>query len=222
MAPAPADISRILLRPVATPLPLGFLALAAATSEVSAVQLGWVPMSEAKFIGLALLVAVAPLQLLCAILGYLARDPVAATGMGVLAGTWAVIGAAWHGSGASPTPVLGTILIIGAGSLLVPIAAGLSGKVIAGLVMLGAAARFALTAAFELGISPTVDTAAGWLGIALAVLAWYAAMALEVEALHQKAVLPTFRVGAAKRAMSSSLADEIDVVGNEPGVRQQL
>ena len=37
---------RVVLRPLATPLPLGFLALLLATVPLSAVQLGWIPPTE--------------------------------------------------------------------------------------------------------------------------------------------------------------------------------
>jgi hypothetical protein len=39
-------VSRIVLRPVGNPLPLGFLALAVATLGFRALQLGWVPPSR--------------------------------------------------------------------------------------------------------------------------------------------------------------------------------
>jgi hypothetical protein len=89
--------TRVVLRPVATPLPLGFLALALATVVFSAVQLGWVPPDQGRIAGLTALAATVPLQLTAAVVGFLARDPVAATGMGVLTGTWATV--ARHGAG---------------------------------------------------------------------------------------------------------------------------
>ena len=45
--------TRVVLRPVATPLPLGFLALALATVAFSAVQLGWVAPDQGRIAGLA-------------------------------------------------------------------------------------------------------------------------------------------------------------------------
>jgi len=83
--------ARVVLRPLATPLPLGFLALVLATVAFSAVQLGWVPPTEGRIAGLTAVFATVPLQLLAAVIGFLARDPVAATGMGVLAAR----GASW-------------------------------------------------------------------------------------------------------------------------------
>jgi hypothetical protein len=219
----PADITRIVLRPIGTPLPLGFLALCAATITVAAVQLNWVPLAQAHTIGLVLLVFVAPLQFLAAIYGFLARDPVAGTGMAVLAGTWAVIGLSWHAHGAAaPTPALGVILVVAAASMLVPTAASVPRKVVAGVVMVGAAARFALTGAYEFSGSAGLKTAAGWFGVALGVVAWYAALALEVEDARGRAVLPTLRFGGGQRVMTGALSEEIEGVHHEAGVRQQL
>ncbi|MGY1650666.1 hypothetical protein [Geodermatophilus sp. SYSU D01119] len=84
--------TRVVLRPVATPLPLGFPALALATTALAAVQLGWVPPPGGRVAALTALAATVPLQLLASVVGFPARDPVAATGTGVLAGTWGVVG----------------------------------------------------------------------------------------------------------------------------------
>ena len=46
---------RVILRPVGNPLPLGFLALAAATLLVSGLQLGWVDSSQGKDVALVLI-----------------------------------------------------------------------------------------------------------------------------------------------------------------------
>jgi hypothetical protein len=73
--------TRIVLRPIATPLPLGFLALAVATTAFASVQLGWIPQSQGHTIALGVLALTVPMQLLAAVIGFLARDPVAATGM---------------------------------------------------------------------------------------------------------------------------------------------
>lgn len=218
----PAEVTRIVLRPIATPLPLGFLALCAATTGVSAVQLGWVAMSQAKTIGLVLMVLVAPLQFLAAVYGFLARDPVAGTGMGILSGTWAAVGFSWHTSGAAASSGLGVILVVVAANMLIPTVTSVGGKAVAGAVMFLAATRFAVTGAYELGGNSAVKTAAGWLGIALAVLAWYAALALEMEDARHRPLLPTARLGAAKESMTGSLGDQIAAVHHEAGVRQQL
>src|SRR5204863_4110960 len=82
------DATRIVLRPIGNPLPLGFLALAAATLLVSGLQLAWLAPSDGQAVALILIAFVFPLQLLSSIFGYLGRDVVAGTGMAVLAGSW--------------------------------------------------------------------------------------------------------------------------------------
>ena len=81
--------ARVVLRPLATPLPLGFLALVLATTTFAALQLGWIPPEQGRVAAITAVAATVPLQLLASVVGFLARDPVAATGMGVLTGTWA-------------------------------------------------------------------------------------------------------------------------------------
>src|SRR3954453_958264 len=82
---------RIVLRPLANPLPLGFLALAAGTLLLAGLQLGWLGAEEGQSVALALLAFVFPLQLIACVFGYLCRDVVAGTGMGVLSGAWLTI-----------------------------------------------------------------------------------------------------------------------------------
>jgi succinate-acetate transporter protein len=77
-----------MLHPLANPLPLGFLALAAGTLLLAGLQLDWLAPTDGQDVALILIAFVFPLQLLTATFGYLARDVVAGTGMGVLAGTW--------------------------------------------------------------------------------------------------------------------------------------
>ena len=215
----------LMLRPLGTPLPLGLLALCAATTGASTVQLGWVPAQQATTIGLILLAFAAPLQLLSAIFGFLARDPVAGTGMAFLAGTWAVLGLSWHlspAAAATLSPAVGVLLVVAAAGILVPTAASIPGKATLTTVMVAAAARLALTGAYEFGAGPWAKTAGGWVGIATAALAWYAALAFELEGVHHRQVLPTFRLGPAKNTMSETFAAEADGALHDAGVRKTL
>jgi uncharacterized protein len=222
LAPTPTHATRVVLRPLASPLPLGFLALAVATVAFATVQLGWIPQSQGHTVALGVLVLTVPLQFLAAVMGFLARDPVAATGMGILSGTWA---AACLATLTSPPGAasegLGVILLMSAGCLLVPAAAARH-KAIPALVILTSATRFAVTGIAEIDGGTTWMHAAGWVGIALAVLSVYAALALELEGSESRTVLPLGRTGASKKAVDSPLADQVEKVATEPGVRQQL
>jgi succinate-acetate transporter protein len=201
--------TRVVLRPVATPLPLGFLALLLATTAFSAVQLGWVPPTEGRIAGLVAVFATVPLQLLASVIGFLARDPVAATGMGVLTGTWGVVGISTLTSPPGATSEeLGVFLVAAGVCMLVP-AVSAGSKLIPAAVMGVAGVRFAVTGVYHLTASAQWKATAGWVGLALAVLALYAALALELEGSHRRTILPLGRRGDAG-------------IGDDPGVRPQL
>ena len=201
--------ARVVLRPLATPLPLGFLALALATTTFAALQLGWIPPEQGRVAAITAVAATVPLQLLASIVGFLARDPVAATGMGVLTGTWAVVGLTTYTSPPGSTSAgLGVLLVTAGLAMFVPAVSGLA-KLVPAAVMGLAGVRFVVTGIYELEASPTWKSAAGWVGLALAVLALYAALALELEASHGRTILPLGR------------REPLDVAV-EPGIRPQL
>lgn len=153
----PVDTARVVLRPVATPLPLGFLALAVATVAFASLQLQWIPASQGRTVALGVLALTVPLQLLASVMGFLTRDPVAATGMGILSGTWgAACLATLTASPGAASAGLGVLLLCSAGCLLVPAVAARS-KLVPALVITTSAARFAVTGIAE------VDGGRGWM-----------------------------------------------------------
>lgn len=214
--------TRINLRPVGNPLPLGFLALAVASVGFSALQLGWIAPGETRAIALSALLLTAPLQLLVSVYGFLARDPVAGTGMGILAGTWATVGyVTLTASPGSTSDGLGVILLTSAFAMLVPAAAA-TGKLAAAAVMSVAALRFGVTGMYELTASSAWKDAAGFVGLLLAALALYAAAAFEMEDVRRRTVLPLWRRGLGERALQGDLSAQIAGVQHEAGVREQL
>lgn len=211
-----------MLRPIATPLPLGFPALFVATLSFSAVQLSWVDTGQGHVVALAALALTVPLQLIASVMGFLARHPVAATGMGILSGTWA---ATALGTLSSPpgsfSGGLGIILVATGLAMLVPACAAWS-KPVAALVMTTSAVRFTVTGIAELQHSPPWLTAAGWVGVALAGLSLYAALAFKLEGSQGRPVLPLFRNGASRAAMTGRADEQVADVAHEAGVRTQL
>ncbi|MGY1691460.1 hypothetical protein [Geodermatophilus sp. SYSU D01105] len=215
--------TRVVLRPVATPLPLGFLALTLATVVFAAVQLGWVPPDQGRVAGLTALAATVPLQLTAAVVGFLARDPVAATGMGVLTGTWAVVALTTLTSPPGATSAgLGVLLVTAGVTMQVPAAAAAASKLVPAAVMCLAGIRFAVTGAAHLTGSAAWQTAAGWVGLALGVLALYAALALELEGSEGRTVLPLGRRGAGRAAVAGQGPVTSAALAREAGVRPQL
>jgi succinate-acetate transporter protein len=199
-------VTRIVLRPIGTPLPLGLLGLAVATVGFSALQLGWIPVSEGRVVALSALLLTAPLQLLASVYGFLARDPVAGTGMGILAGTWATAGAVTLTSPAGSTSQgLGVVLLTAALAMLVPVAAA-SGKLVAAGVMGLTATRFAVTGIYEITGSASWKLVAGVTGLVLAAAALCAATGFELEDGRRSTALPLLRRGPGRRALHGGVA----------------
>jgi hypothetical protein len=81
-------MTRIVLRPVASSLPLGFLAFGVGTILLTALELKRVPLAQASTLMVMVLAFVAPLQALAGILAFLARDSGAATALTMLGAAW--------------------------------------------------------------------------------------------------------------------------------------
>lgn len=221
-APEQQQPYRIMLRPIANPLPISLCGLLIVTSAVAALQLGLVPSGQAPVVGRAVIAVALVLQLPGALFGVLARDPAAGTGMAILGATWLLVGVslATTAPGASSAG-LGVALVAAAAALLVPIAASIA-KPVTVLVLVAGSLRFAVTGISELTGAAAWESAAGVLGFVLAVVALYAAMAFQLEDVHHRAVLPLGRRGPAASAMGKSMRDQLRGIESEAGVRQQL
>ena len=213
---------RVVVRPVGNPLPLGFLALMVATIAVATLQLELLEPYQGLVVGYGVICLTVPLQLVACVLGFLARDPVAGTGMGVLAGTWAAVGFALVSSPpGSRSPALGVMLLCSAVAMLVPTLAA-TGKV-AGMVVMGLSSiRFAVTGLAQLTGAAAWFTVAGWVGLVLGGVAGYAALAFELEDVRHAGVLPLGRRGSGADTMTASADEELASVAHEAGVRKQL
>jgi hypothetical protein len=215
-------VSRIIVRPMGTPLPLGFLGLLVATVGFAAVQLHWIPAAQGRFVALGVLVFTVPVQFLASVLGFLARDPVAGTGMGVLAATWAASSVITLASPAGTTsPALGVLLVLAGLAMVVPAAAGVT-KLAAVAVMGLSSLRFAVTGVAHLTSAPAWMTTAGWIGVLLGLVGFYAALAVELEDARHRTILPVWRRGPGSSVMTGSVSDELREVSHEAGVRKQL
>ena len=219
-----AAATRVVLRPIANPLPLGFLALAAGTLLLSGLQLGWLALEQGRDVGLILLAFVFPLQLVASVFGYLARDVVAGTGMGVLSGTWLAIALVTL---TAPQPgatsdALGLFLLLAGTAMLVPFAAATTGKLVPAAVLGTTAVRFAVTGLYQLTDASAWKHAAGIVGLLLLAVALYAALALALEDASGATVLPIARRGAGDDALTGGLDEQVAGIQNAPGVRRQL
>jgi uncharacterized protein len=219
-----AAATRIVLRPIANPLPLGFLALCAGTLLLSGLQLGWLAAEQGRDVGLILLAFVFPLQLVASVLGYLACDVVAGTGMGLLSGTWLAIALVTL---TAPQPgatsdALGLFLLLAGTAMLVPFAAATTGKLVPAAVLGTTAVRFAITGLCQLTGASAWKHTAGIVGLLLLAIALYAALALALEDASGAPLLPVARRGAGEDALTSDLDEQVAGIQNAPGVRRQL
>ena len=96
------------------------------------------------------------------------------------------------------------------------------GKPLLGLVIALASARFATTGLYELTAATSLQTASVVLGCVIAVVALYGGLALGLEDLQGKPVLPIGRRGAARRTFEGDLGEQVGPIESEAGVRKQL
>lgn len=217
-----APAVRVTVRPIGTPLPLGFLGLVIASTAMSALQLGWVAPDQGHAVALGILGFTVPLQLVSSVFGFLARDPVAGTGMGVLAGTWAAAGlVTLTAPPGTVSPALGVLLVAAGCAMLVPTVAA-STKLLAAAVMGLSAVRFVVTGVAMTSGSAGWKETAGVVGVVLAALALYAALAFELEDARHATVLPVLRRGSGRDVMTGTARDEVASLEHEAGVRKQL
>jgi succinate-acetate transporter protein len=218
-APSVSVDARIVLRPIGAPLPLGFLALAVGSLLMAGLQLHWISGTQGHMVAVCLLALVVPLQLISCLVAMLARDTIAATGMGLLAGTWLSIGAVLRAS--TPGAVsggLGLLLVSSAGALLTVALAAVVTKPMATVVIGTTAARFACAGVYELTDRAGWQTATGVIGVVLTGLAWYAALTLLLENVSGRPLLPTLARTPAATG-TAALTNDLSDLAVEPGVR---
>ena len=218
-----AELPRVFLRPIGSPLPLGMIGLAGASIMLTASQLSWLPVLQVHAVAFVLLVFVVPLQFLASVFGYLGRDGSAGTGMALLGACWLVVGGlALLSPAGSRSATLGLLLFFASAALLVPALASSLGKVAAAVAFFLAAARFALTGVYEFHGGVAWEHVSGWVGLAVCAVALYNAFAFELEDTRHSTVLPVLRWGSGRRAMAGDMLSEVKNVENEAGVRDQL
>ncbi|MGA9857309.1 MAG: GPR1/FUN34/YaaH family transporter [Solirubrobacteraceae bacterium] len=219
----PAQVARIYLRPIATPFPLGFGALAAASLLVAGTELGWFAATDRPIVAVALIGFAFPLQIVASVFGFLGRDTAAATGFGIQGGTWLVVGVdLLLTRPGSTSHALGVLLLVASGWILLCAVGSALGKLAPAAVLLLTALRFLLTGVYELTASRGLEHAAAVVGLALVVAAAYVAFAMEVENLQRRTVLPLLRRGRGAEAMHADLAAQALRLDREAGVREQL
>jgi succinate-acetate transporter protein len=221
---APEAITRIMLRPVASSLPLGFLAFGTGTILLTALELQWAPLAQGKTLMLIVLAFVAPLEALAGIFAFLARDSGAATALAMLGAAWTAVALAVLGGPPGQTSTaLGIFLLTLATMMLVLSAGALRSKPLFGVLLMLGACRFALTGLYQAAVGGTLlERISGWIGLPLVAFAVYGGLALLLEDGAQQTVLPLGRRGRARTSLEGDLGHQIEQAETEPGIRRQL
>ena len=220
---SPQAITRIVLRPMASGLPLGFFAFGTGTILLTALELHWVPLAQSRTLLLAVLAFVVPLEALSGIFAFLTRDSGVATGLSTLSAAWATTAIIMLGGPpGARSSALGIFLLTLATLMLILFGSSLPSKPLFGILLLIGACRFALTGVFQVSGVTATETASGWFGLPLVVFSLYGGLALLLEEGQQRTVLPIFRRGRALTSLEGNLGHQIRRTEREPGVRRQL
>jgi hypothetical protein len=163
-------------------------------------------------------------QLLAAVLGFLTREPLVATLLGLLSVTWPTDLVVQQYTGEATNGPRGVLFLSLAGVLLLLSLPGLRAKPLFSAVVLVAAARFVAGGLYDLTASVAWERVSGAVAIAVAAGAAYLAVALVLEDIRHRTVLPVGRIGGteSRSAMEGGLAAQADHLPQEAGVRAQL
>lgn len=215
------SFTRVILRPLGSPPPLGFYAFGVGVMLVSAVELRWIQPADAANVPLVLLGFVAPAELLACVLAYLARDTASATTLGIFALSWVAQSLVLLRQDQQPSTVLGVFLILLALMMAALALVGYKTKPLVSFILGLACLRSIASALVKFQVDE-LKMAAAILGILLAGLSLYGGTAFLIEDMRRDAVLPLFRKGPARAAIHGGLGDQLKRTTNEAGVRQQL
>ena len=216
-------MTRIVLRPLASPLPLAFFAFGAGSLMLSGLQLGLIPASETRSVALVQAAFVFPPLALASVLAFLSRETLGATIMALISASWLANGLIDLTTPPASTNATQGLLALALAAILLLVAGGaVFGKPLLGLVIALASARFATTGLYELTAVTAFQTSSGIVGCVIAAIALYGGLALGLEDLQGKAVLPIGRRGAARRAFEGDLGEQVGPIESEAGVRKQL
>ncbi|MEU3572897.1 hypothetical protein AB0E96_31415 [Kitasatospora sp. NPDC036755] len=213
-------MTRLTLRPIASPMPLGFFTVAISSTVASSLQLGLVDGAYRQAVALTLFSAFA-LQLLVSVLAFGARDVIAATLMGGFAGAWLANGLVTAADAPGGARVLGVMNLVFTvfAALMASVARP---KKVLWVLLLIAVPRYFVAGLYGVSGVAWLGHLAGALGMLLAAVAMYAAYALMLEELRGREVLWIGRSGPVHDAMHAGLADQLERLERQAGVRRTL
>ncbi len=162
-------MTRIVLRPLASPLPLAFFAFGAGSLMLSGLQLGLIPASETRSVAIAQAAFVFPPMALSSVLAFLSRETLGATIMALISASWLANGLIDLTTPPTSTNATQGLLALALAAILLLVGAGaVFGKPLLGLVIALASARFATTGLYELTAATALQSISGVLGCLIA------------------------------------------------------
>ncbi|MGY3340350.1 succinate-acetate transporter protein [Streptomyces filamentosus] len=214
------SMTRINLRPIASPMPLGFFTIALASVMTGCLQLGILDETARHAVALTVLPAFV-LQLLVSVLAFGARDVIAATLMAVFAGSWLPYALIMLGDAPDGLKVLGVfnLALLCFGALMTAVTGP---KRALWLVLAVSLPRWAATGLGGVTGAEWLTRTSGALGLVVALVAMYTAFALMLEDMRGEQVLPLGRSGPAHLAVEGDLAVQLRNLERQAGVRRTL
>jgi len=213
-------MTRIVLRPIGSPLPLGFFTVAIDNVLVSALQWGLLPLADQRAVALIVFPAFI-VQAIAGLFALGARDSIAGTLMLSFATTWLVDALIFYVHPPGAAAALGVFYVVFAVFISFMLASALLKRAIVAVLAV-AAPRFLIAGVAGLTGNQVLSQAGAVLGFLLAAVALYTAFALLMEDSRGREVLPIGRLGAARQATHGTLADELRGIERQPGVRRTL
>ncbi|MFE2245926.1 GPR1/FUN34/YaaH family transporter [Streptomyces lavendulae] len=214
------SMTRINLRPIASPMPLGFFTIAIASVMTGCLQLGIFDQTARSAVAFTVLPAFA-LQLLVSFLAFGARDVIAATLMAVFAGSWLPYSLIMLSGAADGLQVLGVfnLALLSFGALMTAVTRP---KRALWLVLAVSLPRWAATGLAGITGAEWLTRTSGALGLVVALVAMYTAFALMLEDMRSEQVLPIGRSGPAHLAVEGDLSVQLRNLERQAGVRRTL
>jgi uncharacterized protein len=213
-------ITRIVLRPIGSPLPLGFFTVAIDNVMVSALQWGLLSAADRRVVALIVFPAFI-VQAIVGVFALSARDSIAGTLMLSFATTWLVDALVFYLYPPGAAAALGMFYVVFAVFVACMLASALLKRALAAVVAV-AVPRFLIAGIAELSGNHVLSQVGAVMGFLLAAVALYTAFALLMEDSRGREVLPIGRLGAARQATHGTLADELRDIERQPGVRRTL
>jgi succinate-acetate transporter protein len=218
--PDAQEMTRIVLRPIGSPLPLGYFTVAIDNVLVSTLQWGVLPAADRRAVALIVFPAFI-VQAIVGILALGARDSIAGTMMTSFATTWLIDALVFFVNPPGAAAALGVFYVVFAVFISFMLASALLKRALAAVLVV-AAPRFLIAGVAEITGNQVLSKAGAVLGFLLAAVALYTAFALLMEDSRGREVLPIGRFGAARQATHGTLADELRGIERQPGVRRTL